>query len=325
MRRWLVSLAFLCVSGWSADAVAWGCEGHRAVVMIAERLVPAAKLAAARALLAASPVDPNLRVGCPPVPDDPVAEAATWADDYRSDHLETFNWHFTNLPRVWKSATANPAAACAAGSCAIEAIVAQFQLLTHSADTAVKANALRFILHFVGDLHQPLHSTSNGDRGGNCVPVTFFGQAPQQNPNSDDYSPNLHGIWDSSMIRRMMTDQALADAQALSDHIVAKKPLPASVVASAPTKARVTSWARQAHEVGRTVAYGKLPVAVGMEPATAIILSSCQDNHDIVHRMLALNESIGNAYLAAGEPAIAGQLRLAGVHLASVLKAAFPL
>jgi len=323
MRRLPFAIAFVLLTGATSDAFAWGCEGHRAVAMIAERLMPSATLAAARAVLVASPVDPNLKRGCPPVPDDAIADVATWADDYRNDHPETFGWHFANIPRVFPSATANPATACVNGNCVIDAIVAQFQALRQSTDAAVKANALRFLIHFVGDLHQPLHSTSNGDRGGNCVPVTFFGQAPQENTTTHDFSPNLHGIWDNNLIRRYMSDHGIADARALADRIVAQHPLPGHVAAATPTKTSVTKWARGAHGLGRTVAYGKLPVPVGMEPATAITLSSCQDNNDVVHRMLALNEQIGDPYRTASETTILSQLRLAGVRLASVLEAAF--
>src|SRR5260221_8184569 len=202
MRRSLVCAALMLFTAGRSSAFAWGCDGHRAVAMIAERLLPAAALSAARAVLAASPVDPHLKRGCPPAPDDAIADVATWADDYRNDHPETFGWHFANIPRVFPSATANPATACVNGNCSIDAIVPQFHSLQHSTHAADKADALRFLIHIVGDLHQPLHSTSNGDRGGNCVPVTYFGQEPQQNPNGADYSPNLHGIWDSSMIRR---------------------------------------------------------------------------------------------------------------------------
>jgi hypothetical protein len=53
-------------------------------------------------------------------------------------------------------------------------------------------------------------------------------------------------------------------------------------------------------------------------------LSSCEDNHDVAHRMLALNESLGQPYEQAAEAVIAGQLRRAGTRLAAVLKSAFP-
>ena len=323
MRRSILVAALFVLTVGRSDAYAWGCEGHRAVAMLAERMLPPATIAAAKAVLAASPVDPALKRGCPAVPGDPLADESTWADDYRNDHPETFGWHFSNIPRVFPSNTANPATACLNGNCAIDAIVAQFHTLTHSSNALAKANALRFILHFVGDLHQPLHSTSNGDRGGNCVPVTFHGVAPQENQTTHDFSPNLHSIWDSGLIRRYMSDHALVDARALAADVTAHHALPASVAAEAPTKVRVTSWAREAHGVGRTIAYGKLPIAVAMEPATALTLSSCQDNNDIVHRMLALHEQIGDAYQSASEPAILSQLRLAGIHLAEVLKATF--
>src|SRR4051812_25651319 len=102
MKRATLALALavvLLLSGGTADAVAWGCDGHRAVVFIAERLLAPATLAAARATLAASPADPGLRRFCDAVPDDLLADVATWADDYREVEPSTFGWHFVNVPR----------------------------------------------------------------------------------------------------------------------------------------------------------------------------------------------------------------------------------
>jgi len=86
----------------------------------------------------------------------------------------------------------------------------------------------------------------------------------------------------------------------------------------------VTSWARGSHELGRTVVYPRLPVAVGLEPASAVTLSSCTDNNDIIHRMLAKHEVIDAKYEQASVPVILGQLRMAGIRLAAVIKAAYP-
>ena len=59
------------------------------------------------------------------------------------------------------------------------ALERQVEVLRNSAtDARVRADALRFIIHFAGDLHQPLHCVSNNDLGGNCVPIDFFGNAP---------------------------------------------------------------------------------------------------------------------------------------------------
>jgi hypothetical protein len=189
----------------------------------------------------------------------------------------------------------------------------------------VKANALRFVMHFVGDLHQPLHTTTNGDRGGNCVPVTYYDRVPQKNQNGGgDYSPNLHSVWDSSTIRTLMTKQGLGDALALAKYIIAQHALPAGVAAQRPTKNAVAAWTRTSHAFGRTVVYSRLPVSIAIEPASAVTLASCAGNNDIVHRMLAKREVIDANYEQASVPVILGQLRMAGIRLAAVIKAAYP-
>jgi nuclease S1 len=306
-----------------ADAEAWGCDGHRAAVFIAERLLPSATLASVQAALAAAPIDPALARFCDPVSDDPIADSATWADDYRDVDAATFGWHFINVPRSVTLTAANEHRYCPDGNCVVEAIAAQFRALTISTDAVVKGKALRFLLHFVGDLHQPLHATTNGDRGGNCVPVTYYDRAPQQNANGD-FSPNLHAVWDSNMIRALMTTHRLADGRALAAYIVAQRPLPAAVAARRPTKGVVTGWAQGAHAIGTNLVYPRLPNHVPPEPASAAALASCADNHDVAHRMLAKHEVIDARYEQASIPAIVGQLRLAGIRLAAVLKAAYP-
>ncbi len=305
------------------DAHAWGCEGHRAVVFIAERLLSPATVAKVKATLAAAPIDPQLRRFCDPVPDDSIADSATWADDYRDVDATTFGWHFINVPRTVALTASNEHQYCPNRACVVGAIAVQFQVLTTSADPMLKGKALRFLLHFLGDLHQPLHTTTNGDRGGNCVPVTYHDRAPEQNERGD-WSPNLHAVWDSNMIRTFMSARRLSDARALASHIAATRPLPMSVAKVTPTKDAVVRWAQQAHAIGQTAVYGRLPRPVPSEPASAAILSSCADNHDVAGRMLAKREAIDARYEDASIPVILAQLRSAGVRLAAVLKAAFP-
>ena len=305
-----------------SSAFAWGCDGHRAVAMLAERLLPPATARAAAAVLTASPADPSLRRGCEPVPSDIIAEVSTWADDQRAVDPATGSWHFINLPRAIGSVPRNYARYCARGNCAIDAIVAQFRALTTSSDAAMRASALRFIIHVVGDLHQPLHAITNGDRGGNCVPVTYRGQPPQENERGD-FSPNLHGVWDSSTIRTLMATRGLASARAFADFLAGQGTFPHSVTAQEPTTARVWSWARDANTQADRVAYGRLRVPLPLEPATAAALTSCEDNHDVAHRTLALHERIDDAYEQASVPVIVGQLQLAAIHLAQALMSAF--
>jgi hypothetical protein len=321
----LVLAALLLLFVGRADAIAWGCDGHRAVVFIAERLLAPATLATAKATLSASPVDPGLKHFCDPVPDDLLADVASWADDYRDVDPSTFGWHFVDVPRSVSLTRVNEPTYCGGGNCAIDAIVAQFRALTTSPDAAVKAGALRFIIHFVGDLHQPLHATTNGDRGGNCVPVTYYGRAPQENPNGNgNYSPNLHGVWDSSTIRTLMAGHGLGDARALAAYVVGQHALPTIVAPQTPSKTVVTTWARASHVFGQRIVYSKLPVKVVDEPRSALTLGSCTDNNDIVHRMLAKHEVIDATYEQASVPVILGQLRMAGIRLAAVIKAAYP-
>ena len=309
----------------SSQAAAWGCDGHRAVVFLAERLLPPATLSAAKAVLAASPVAPSLSRFCDAVADDPLADEATWADDYRAVDGATAGWHFINLPRQASLTASNEPGFCHSGNCVVDAIAAQYRTLTTSHDAKAKANALRFLLHFAGDIHQPLHATTNGDRGGNCVPVTYHDRAPQESQTTpNEFSPNLHSVWDASSIRTLMTARGLADARALAGYVVSQHALPAAVTAQAATKATALLWASASHDAARTVAYGRLAVQIPSEPATALTLASCADNHDVVHRMLAKRIVVDAAYQESSIPLIVNQLRLAGIRLAATLKAAFP-
>jgi hypothetical protein len=81
-------------------------------------------------------------------------------------------------------------------------------------------------------------------------------------------------------------------------------------------------WARESHGAGTPVVYAKLPTYVGLEPASAVTLTSCADNHDVVHRMLAKHIAIGADYEEASIPVVLAQLRTAGIRLAAALEAA---
>jgi hypothetical protein len=114
--------------------------------------------------------------------------------------------------------------------------------------------ALEEVVHFVGDLHQPLHVADNDDRGGNLVPVGFEGEAT-----------NLHAIWDTGLVVQAV-GRSEADAEA---HL---RPI---VLANGTKWANgsVDDWAAEAHEVAVTVVYGKLatPPACGHHPAPQTI------------------------------------------------------
>jgi hypothetical protein len=200
--------------------------------------------------------------------------------------------------------------------------VRQYRTLVTTADARIRGNALRFLIHFVGDLHQPLHTVTNGDRGGNCLPVGYFNQAPMEDERHN-WRPNLHAVWDDSTIRTLMATKALPNSAALADYIAAQSPLPPAGKRP-PTARRVASWARDSAALARNVSYGKLERIPPVAPAETPALTSCDDNNHVGQRMADLHEQITPNYEQATEAVIIGQIRLAGERLAAILKAAFP-
>jgi hypothetical protein len=312
--------AGLVAAAGSSDALAWGCEGHEAVAIVAERLLDPAAVRAVRALLAASPPDAQLERLCDPVPGSALAHASTWADDYRATNQTTAVWHFINVPRVAGNGGGDYRQYCPRGNCILDAIVAHYGTLATATDQTARADALRYIIHFIGDLHQPLHAITNGDRGGTCLPLTHRGRRPREGPRLS-YAPNLHYLWDAGLVRGLMDDRRFVDANALADYVLNGRAARA-VAAEEPTGARVASWARESNEVARTIVYGRLPAAVAMEPAEAVRLSSCADNNAVSRRLARLDVRINGAYEAAALPVIVERIRLGGERLAATLAAA---
>ena len=131
-----------------------------------------------------------------------------------------------------------------------------------STPTPERLEALKWLVHFVGDIHQPLHCEDDNDRGGNDVPAVFFNRQAGE---------NLHHIWDTEIIRLALSsgrasgeahglDQMRKDADALNATI---KPDDAAAWAPAgllnDERSAVMRWANESHELARDVAYADLP------------------------------------------------------------------
>jgi len=191
-------------------ACAWGDDGHKTIALIAEHyLEPAVKTKIA-AMLDSNPDGLT--------PHD-LATEATWADKYRDsnsrrDHYEqTQNWHFVDLeindpdikaacfgrpplpPRTL--ASNGPTKACIVDK--INQFLAELKNL--KTDFEERLFALKFLLHFVGDLHQPLHTADNNDRGGNGVKVW-----------SGSKALSLHHMWESDRGKRATDPRLLHTA-----------------------------------------------------------------------------------------------------------------
>ncbi|MFZ4712688.1 MAG: S1/P1 nuclease [Bacteriovoracaceae bacterium] len=166
------TIVLLCLSLFTTELYAWGAIGHRIVGKIAEdNLSPKAKESIAALL-----------------PGQSLADVSTWADMIRSDPAwaKAKPWHFLDIADGVTYDTTTPVPE----GDVISAITSMVNTLKDVNSSLLdKQNALKFIIHFVGDIHQPLHAGRPGDRGGNSVKVNFIGR-----------SMNLHSVWDSGMI-----------------------------------------------------------------------------------------------------------------------------
>jgi hypothetical protein len=160
------------------NALAWGPDGHKIVAQIAQdKLNP-------NALKAVSKL----------IPGQDLASVANWADAIKSkpEWVHTKSWHFVDIADEGDYETAEHAP----DGDIIGAITDMVKVLkTPSATELEKQNALKFIVHFVGDIHQPLHVGRPDDHGGNSIKVMFMGK-----------SMNLHSLWDSGMISKQNMD-----------------------------------------------------------------------------------------------------------------------
>ena len=163
---------------------AWGSSGHRIIARVATHYLNRRAQDEVRRLLAGEKED--------------VIAASTWADEIRFSRPETSNWHFVDFPR---NATAYvPSRDCLAtgqGECMVSAVQRFIRVLKNPKyGDEEKREALKFLIHLVGDLHQPLHCGYKDDRGGNIIRVYF----------TRSVITNLHSAWDSGMIARAMAE-----------------------------------------------------------------------------------------------------------------------
>ena len=187
----LVTLLFL-----SSPALAWNDKGHMVVAKLAwDRLTPAERAAAIGILKAHPHYKEFLTVGRHDnIPDDQwvFMRAATWPDWIRKRQPRTKTWHYINLPYVPPGSELKESDHPAATPNVVTQIaVAENKVKSGTAEE--KAVYLCWLLHLVGDIHQPLHATAlfneefpKGDKGGNLVLVRIRGGKPK----------SLHPIWD---------------------------------------------------------------------------------------------------------------------------------
>lgn len=312
-------LLALAAFGVTPSTWAWGCKGHEIVALLAEaHLTPRARSMVFK-ILAEGPISASLPRFCQADGLDGFADSSTWADDERNILPDTGAWHFIDIPRGAPRGDITPY--CRGNNiCITAALTDQLRVLSSpSAPAPARADALRFIIHLVGDIHQPLHTTTNNDHGGNCVPVSFFDRTPREvNSRRADYTPNLHEIWDAEIIERFSQGETPQQAaRDLQENFRARIP----TWQTEPPR-DFAAWAWETHQLAETAAYGRLPHAIAIESPRPV--HTCADDDHISSRMLRLDERLGDDYQRAAAPVVQVQLGKAGIRLADLLNSLWP-
>lgn len=182
----VVCILLLVAVPWPASA--WGPLGHRLVARLAEYQLTAEARAEALRLLALER-------------HRSLADVAVWADELREHDPDLGHrsapWHYVNIGE--HDCAYQAARDCPGGDCIVEAINAQAAILADRVRSdAERLQALKFVVHFVGDVHQPLHAGFAHDRGGNTFQIQHAGRGT-----------NLHALWDTPVLRSRGVDETV--------------------------------------------------------------------------------------------------------------------
>jgi hypothetical protein len=239
VRPALVAAATLFAAASATPAAAYWEYGHQTVARIAEANIrPQTRVAIRRLLKQQALLDtPTCKAGT-------MADASTWADcvkpikgaDGKPRFGYAYTWHYqdVNICRPFSLTEA-----CKDGNCVSAQITRDVATLRNRrAAQKDKLEALVFLIHFVGDLHQPLHAGEKDDKGGNDVKATY-----------DSYGPpklNLHSVWDGLLAERAIT----------SGPSLVRRYTPA--VRAKIAAGTVTDWSRESWQVAHDVTYASV-------------------------------------------------------------------
>jgi hypothetical protein len=272
----------------SQGAVAWGPLGHRAVGAVADALLaPGARAEVARLL-----ADDRDRDGRPSGRTT-LAEASLWADEIRGTGADRPPWHYDNMPVC--GAIPSDRAWCAQQQCAsarLEPLLAQ--LADRSRPPEERRDALKWIAHLVGDLHQPLHAADYA-QGGNLIHVELAGR-------SSSAPWTLHAAWDVRLVASALhAGTAQWPPESARRSLIAR----ARKLSKEEREAPVSQWLAESNRLARQVAFDYPQFACQRSPSA----QSTPVRLSIEYQRLA-------------QRVITAQLALAGARLATVLNGA---
>lgn len=228
--RLLAAMALALPAAIPQAAWAWGNEGHRVTGLVADGLLTA------RTRIRLNHLVPNYNLG----------DFANQMDVFRPAlTLEipgSDKWHYDNQPICGVKAYD---AYCPNGECASSKIPLYFKVLGDAkVSDEARAQAAMFLVHMVGDIHQPLHAADDGDRGGNDKNVMYPGvEMPR----------NLHRVWDSELPKTLLRGMNEAE---FAGQLVAR--YKGKEVAQWQ-QGEVRDWMNESHALSQKIVYGKLP------------------------------------------------------------------
>lgn len=263
-------------------AVAWGPQGHRTIGAIADRLLTPEAHAAVTKLLS-SDLD---RFGN--ASGRRTLEAVSvWADEIRGTAQDHPRWHYDDIPVCGPEPPRGeycPGEEC--NSAQLERLSAV--LGDRRAGARTRNEALKWVVHLLGDLHQPLHAADNGDAGANRVAVALTGVQTRGRES-------LHRAWDGELVRLALRTRGHQRPPADIDALA----LEARALAATAGQGSPASWARESNNLARTVSYQYPGFECGRVPPEIVVL--------------------GPAYEREAESIVRERLLLAGGRLARLL------
>lgn len=305
----LLAAQALALLGASGEALAYGDEGHQVIALVARTQMTPQTIAEADRLLKLDTPGFKMRDGG--FTSDSWARQATWADYFRDsqriggalpEQIHSYSWHFVDIelnggsletacfgfPKVAPGTLASqgPDPDCAVNK--IEEFAAE--LASPATSDTEKLLALKFLMHFVGDLHQPLHASDNLDHGGNSESATVGTKKAA-----------LHSHWDTTFVEQIgaAPGASVTDPQAVASALRTPSPLEAAQWLSTPNP---RTWALESYALAQSYVYGPLP-APTVTGKTSVY-------------------ALDDAYVKKATAVTANQLLKAGYRLAAVLNAA---
>jgi hypothetical protein len=279
-------LIALAAAAGAPAARAWGPQGHRTVGAIADRLLTPQAHAVVAQLLQG-----DLDKFGNPSGRTTLEAVSVWADEIKGTPASRPRWHYDNrpvcgsLPR-WRY--------CPDGQCNSAQLERLIGVLREPHAAPRERNeALKWVVHLVGDIHQPLHAADNGDRGGNDVQVALAGVRTRGRES-------LHRAWDGELVRLALNTRDRQRPPAGIDALaLAARRLVADAGQGTPG-----SWASESNRLARSVAYRFPGFACGRVPQGIIVLDA--------------------AYQREAERVVRERLLLAGARLADLLNRVLP-